>query len=125
TMNWSLGVQQKLTKDTLLDVAYVGSSGANLATQLDVNQLQPGTSQAHPGVNVNALRPYQGYGDIYQYVTGANFIYNSMQVQLRKQMAGGGLFNVAYTWSKARTDASAYNYQPMNSYNLRGDWGPA
>jgi len=125
TLNWSLGVQQKLSKDMMLDVAYVGSSAANLSYQDDINQLQPGTLQAHPGVNVNALRPYPGYADIYQYVTGANFIYNSMQVQFKKQMAGGGLFNVAYTWSKARTDASAYNYQPMNSFNLRGDWGPS
>jgi len=124
-LNWSLGVQQKLGRDTMLDVAYVGSSAANLAYQNDINQLQPGTLQAHPGVNVNALRPYPGYADIYQFVTGANFIYNSMQVQVKKQMAGGGLLNVAYTWSKARTDANAYNYQPMNSYNLRGDWGPS
>jgi hypothetical protein len=123
TLNWSLGVQQKLTKDTMLDVAYVGSSAANLSFQEDINQLQPGTLQAHPGVNVNALRPYPGYADIYQYITGGNFIYNSLQVQLKKQMAGGGLFNVAYTWSSARTDDQSYNYQPMNSYNLRQDWG--
>jgi hypothetical protein len=123
TLNWSLGIQQKLSKDMMLDVAYVGSSAANLSYQDDINQLQPGTLQANPGVNVNALRPYPGYADIYQYVTGANFIYNSMQVQFKKQMAGGGLFNMAYTWSKARTDANSYNYQPMNSYNLRGDWG--
>lgn len=125
TINWSLGVQHKLTKDTLLDVAYIGSSAANLSAQEDINQLQPGTTQAHPGVNVNALRPYPGYADIYEYVTGANFIYNSMQVQFKKQFTGGGLFNVAYTWSSARTDANSYNYQPMNSYCLRCDWGPS
>ena len=125
TMNWSLGIQQKIGKDALLDVRYVGSSAANLAYQDDINQLLPGTLQAHPGVNVNALRPYLGYGDIYEYNTGANFIYNSLQVQFRKQFTHGGLVNVAYTWSKARTDANAYNYQPENSYDLRADWGPA
>jgi len=125
TLNWSLGVQQKLSKDLMLDVAYVGSSAASLAYQQDINQLRPGTVQAHPGINVNALRPYIGYADIYQYMTGANFIYDSMQVQLKKQMVGGGLLNLAYTWARARTDANAYNYQPMNSFNLRGDWGPS
>ena len=124
-LNWSMGVQQKLTKDTMLDVAYVGSSAANLSYQDDINQLLPGTLTSHPGINVNALRPYPGYADIYEYNTGANFIYNSLQVQLKKNFHGGGLFNVAYTWSKGRTDANAYNYQPMNSYNLRGDWGPS
>ncbi len=125
TMNWSLGVEQKLGSNTLLSVMYVGSSAANLAYQDDINQLLPGTLQANPGVNVNALRPYPGYADIYEYNTGANFIYNSLQVQLRKQFTQGGLLDVAYTWSSARTDANAYNYQPENSYNLRGDWGPA
>jgi hypothetical protein len=125
TLNWSLGVQQKLTKSAMLDVAYVGSSAANLSYQQDLNQLRVGTLQANPGANANALRPYLGYANIYEYMTGANFIYNSLQVQFKKQFQGGGLFNVAYTWSKARTDANGYNYQPMDSYNLRGDWGPS
>lgn len=125
TLNWSLGIQQKLTRDAMLDVAYVGSSAANLSYQDDINQLLPGTLTSHPGINVNALRPYPGYADIYEYNTGANFIYNSLQVQLRENLHAGGLVNVAYTWSKARTDANSYNYQPMNSYNLRGDWGPS
>jgi hypothetical protein len=124
-LNWSLGIQRKLGANLMLDVAYVGSSAANLSYQQDINQLPAGTLQAHPGVNVNALRPYLGYADIYEYMTGANFIYNSLQVQLRKQFAHGGLFNVAYTWSKGRTDAPSYNYQPMDSYNLRRDWGPS
>jgi hypothetical protein len=123
--SWSLGVQHKLSSNTTLEVSYVGSSASNLSYQDDINQLQPGTLTSHPGVNVNALRPYLGYADIYEYNTGANFIYNSMQVQLRKQFKQGGLVNVAYTWSKGRTDANAYNYQPENSYNLRGDWGPS
>jgi hypothetical protein len=125
TLNWSFGVQQKLSKSLMLDLAYVGSSAASLCYQQDINQLKPGTIQANPGINVNAMRPYRGYADIYQYMTGANFIYNSLQAQLKKQMAGGGLFSVAYTWSKSRTDANAYNYQPMDSFNLRGDWGPS
>jgi hypothetical protein len=125
TMNWSLGVQHKLSTDMTLEVTYVGSSAANLSYQDDINQLLPGTLTSHPGVNTNALRPYPGYADIFEFNTGANFIYNSMQAQLRKQFTSGGLVNVAYTWSKARTDANTYNYQPENSYNLRGDWGPS
>jgi hypothetical protein len=125
TLNWSLGIQHKLGKDMTLDVAYVGSSAASLTYQDDINQLQPGTIQANPTTNVNALRPYLGYADIYEYNSGANFIYNSLQVQFKKQFKAGGLFNTSYTWASARTDANAYNYQPQNSYNLRGDWGPS
>ena len=124
-LNWSLGVQHKLAHEMMIDAAYVGSSAANLSYQDDINQLPVGTLTSHPGVNANALRPYPGYADIYEYDTGANFIYNSLQVQFKKQFAKGGLFNIAYTFSHARTDANSYSYQPMDSYNLRGDWGPS
>lgn len=78
-MNWSLGVQHKITADTSLDVAYVGSSAASLSRTINVNQLPVGSLQKNPGVNTNALRPYPGWADIQEYVTGSNFIYNSLQ----------------------------------------------
>jgi hypothetical protein len=125
TMNWSLGIQHKLDSLTTLDVAYVGASSANLSRVLNINQLRAGTLQRNPGVNTNALRPYPGFANISEYVTGANSIYNSMQVSAKRQMRGGGLLNLAYTWSRAITDASAYNEQPMDSYNARLDRGLA
>jgi hypothetical protein len=125
TLNWSLGLQHKLDSVTTLDVAYVGSSAANLSRTLNLNQLKNGTTQANPGVNSNALRPYKGYAAINWYVTGANFMYNSLQTQVKRQTKGGGLFNVAYTWSRVVTDASAYNETPMDSYNAKLDRGLA
>lgn len=124
-MNWSFGVQQKLTADTTLDVAYVGSSAANLSRTININQLPLGTLQKNPGVNTNALRPYLGWADIQEFVTGSNSIYNSLQFQARRQLRGGGLLNLAYTWSKAITDASAYNESPMDSYNFKRERGLA
>lgn len=124
-LNWSLGVQHKLDSVTTLDVAYVGSSAANLSRTLNYNQLPAGTLQKNPGVNTNALRPYRGYANINMYITGSNFIYNSMQVQVKRQMKSGALFNVSYTWSRALTDASAYNEQPMDSYSFKTERGLA
>lgn len=124
-MNWSLGVQQKLTANTTLDVAYVGSSAANLSRTININQLPVGTLQRNPGVNANALRPYPGWADIQEYVTGSNFNYNSLQIQARRQMQSGGLLQLAYTWSKTITDASGYNEAPMNSYDFKRERGLA
>ena len=123
--NFSLGVQHKLSSDTLLDVAYVGSSGWNQYRQVNLNQLRPGTLQRNPGVNANALRPYLGYADITQYITGSNFAYHSLQVQLRKQFRGAGIISGAYTWSKATTDASDYAELPQDSHNFKNDHGLA
>jgi hypothetical protein len=124
-MNWSFGVQHKVDSITTLDVAYVGSSAANLSRTVNYNQLRAGTLQRNPGVNTNALRPYPGYANINMYITGSNSIYNSMQVQVKRQMRNSGLLNVAYTWSRVITDASAYNENPMDSYNFKAERGLA
>jgi hypothetical protein len=123
THNYSLGIQHKLTRDTLLDVAYVGSAAWHLYRQVNLNQLREGTMLRQPGINRDALRPYLGYADINHLITGSNFNYNSLQMQLRKQMTGGGLLSGAYTWSKAITDASAYSETAQDSYNFKRDRG--
>ncbi len=130
TLTWSLGVQQRLGTNMSLSVSYVGSSAANLSYIQNINQLPVGVGKKSfvPGsttvlANTNSVRPYPGYGNIQQYMTGANFIYNSMQTQFRKQFKKAGSFNTSFTWSKGRTDANAFNYQPRSSYNLRDDWG--
>jgi hypothetical protein len=130
TLSWSIGVQQKLAGNSMVTLTYVGSSAANLAFIYDPNQPRLGTTNVTlPGsstlVNPNTLRPYLGYGNIQEYTTGANYIYNSLQTQYRKQMQHAGIVTVAFTWSKARTDSNAYNYQPEDSYDLRNDWGPS
>lgn len=123
TQNYSFSVQHKLSADTLIDVAYVGSSGWNLFRSVNLNQLRAGTIQANPGINTNALRPYRGYANITQYVTGSNFNYNSLQLQIRKQFKGGGLVNLAYTLGKSISDASSWSEGPMDSYNFKNERG--
>lgn len=132
TMTYSLGVQRKLGARSMVTVSYVGSTAANLSYVENINQLPVGTGTSHyvPGstttlANTNSLRPYLGYGNIQQFVTGANFVYNSLQAQYRKQFPGAGVINIAFTWAKGRTNASAFNTQPMDSYDRRRDWGPS
>lgn len=45
---WSLSIERELFKDTLATFAYVGSRGTHLATELQLNQLQPVASAANP-----------------------------------------------------------------------------
>ncbi len=130
TLTYSLGLQHKLGHNILLTATYVGSTAANLSYQDDINQLPVGYGTSHyvPGstttlANTNSLRPYSGYGNIYEFNTGANFVYNSLQTQFRKQFSGAGIISLGFTLSKGRTDANAYNYQPEDSYHLRNDWG--
>ena len=61
---WSVGVQREIPMNFIMDVTYVGRRGLYLQRELDINQALPGTTQANPGVNIAALRPYKGYGTI-------------------------------------------------------------
>ena len=53
-------MDRQLPWQHIAQVSYVGRSASNLERARNINQLQPGTIQANPGVNANALRPYQG-----------------------------------------------------------------
>jgi hypothetical protein len=124
-LNFTLGVEETIWGNSVVGLSYVGSTQADLTYLKNINQLQPGATLANPTTAVNALRPYLGYGDIRQLVNGGNSNYNSLQAQLRKPFQNGGIATLAYTWSKGLTDSQQYNYEPMNSYNLRADYGPA
>ncbi len=123
--NYSVGIQQRLSANSVLDINYVGSRSANLTWIKNLNQGQAGTEQANPGISRNALRPYLGYAEILQYTNGAHANYNSLQAHIRSQFNNGSTLNLSYTWSKSMTEGSAFNYSPQDSFNLHGDYGPA
>jgi hypothetical protein len=121
---YNLGIQQRLGRDTLLDVSYVGSSSRRQYQGTLPNQLRAGAMLRVPeGADPNSVRPYPGLANITQLSTGANSNYNSLQVQLRKQMLTGGMFGIAYTWSRNITNATDYNSLPQDTYNLGAERG--
>lgn len=123
--NYSIGVQRKLFNNTSVELNYVGSRSTNLTYRRNLNQGAAGTEQANPGVKINALRPYKGYAEIYQYSNGEHLNYNSLQSRLQTRFEKGGLVTLSYTWSKALTDGSTFDYQPQDSTNIHADYGPA
>jgi hypothetical protein len=123
--NWSLGVQRKLSANTVAEATYVGTRGFDQTLDVDLNQLPVGALPANPGVNANALRPYPGYAFIQQYATDASFHYNSLQTLLRMNLRGGNMVQLAYTYSKAITTATDWNSLPVDSYNPGMDEGLA
>jgi hypothetical protein len=47
------------------------------------------------------LRPYPGYGDVYEREWGSNSSYHSLQVSGNRRFANGLQFGASWTWSKA------------------------
>jgi hypothetical protein len=106
-----------------LQVSYVGRSASNLERARNINQLQPGTVQANPGVNPNALRPYLGFASITLYETTGRSRYNAMQLQVQRRAARGFGYSVAYTWSRTMDDGSSRTDLLPNAYDDSGYYG--
>ena len=101
TWQWNLNVQQQLDDSTVLAVGYVGTRGINLASIANYNAPEAsfingiltaptGGTRRNPGVEVMDATGTQG-----------DSWYNGMTVDLRRRMAAGLQFQLAYTWSKS------------------------
>src|SRR5260370_8875616 len=119
-MSWSVGSQRKRAHEMRLTVTYVGSSAANLSYQQDINQLPLGLGKTSfvPGTttlaNTNYLPPYKGYSNIYQFNTGANYIYNSLHTQFQKRFGRAGSLCTPFTCATGKTDPNSNNSSPPN-----------
>jgi hypothetical protein len=121
-MSYNLGVQQEAPGKMILDIGYVGNLGRHLNRTININQLPVGTRLNPPAsnINVNALRPYPGYGSISMRDQGDNSSYNSLQITASRRMQSGLSLTGNYTFSRALDTSSG---GPQDSYNARPDYG--
>jgi len=121
--NWSVSLQRQLPWSIAADLSYVGRMGLHLQRERNLNQLQPGTIQANPGVNVAALRPYLGFGAIRLSENSGRSIYHGLQVNLERRFTSGLGFGVAYTYSRLRDNGADKRNILFNAYDDSGYWG--
>ena len=114
---WSVGVQRQLPWKIVLDVNYVGRRGCFLQRERNVNQLQAGTMQANPGVNIAALRPYKGYGALRVSENTGSSEYNSLQISGERRYSNGFKLAVAYTYGKSFDNGSDKRNVLWNTYD--------
>lgn len=125
TYNWNLGFQKKMPFNSILDVNYVSTQGRALLRRPDINQVSPATRNANLAVNINSLRPYQGYTNIRLYESGASSSYHGLQAGWSRRYSKNLTFSTAYTWSKVLTDASGDTSEPENTFDYRRERGRA
>jgi hypothetical protein len=123
--NWNVAVQRELPLKSTFTAAYVGGRGIHNWRVYDINQPTVGAQQAHPGVNVNALRPYQGFAAIQQEQSDGRSRYNSLQLSWQRTSATNVSFGVSYTLSKSSDDSSNYRDILPDTYNTSNLYGPS
>lgn len=125
-MDYNISVQREILPSTVVEVGYVGTKGTHLLGDVEINQPTVAARLANPGTDVNAIRPFPGFGAI----TDRNPIYtsnyNSLQVSLNRRFNRGLTVQLGYTWSRLLTtspqDRSLATY---NTYDLKQSYGPS
>jgi hypothetical protein len=119
-MQRNFSIQQQLTSDTVLTVAYVGTDGEHLTIYPNINQPVPG-----PGAAA-ARRLYPLFASITEVSHGESSSYNGLQVIGERRFNHGLAFNAAYTWGHSldvtSTTAAGAVQNPLC---LRCDRGPS
>jgi len=93
---WNFSVQRQVMTNTMVQLAYVGSHGFNLAFPTDLNQVP--LALAHPG-DVTAVRPYPNFQNINGSTNNAISNYNSFQASVTQRMTRGLSMSFNYVWS--------------------------
>jgi hypothetical protein len=118
---YNVSLQTELSRELLLEVAYVGTRGRNLFRNVRINQARL-ASPAQPIINAvtgqvittntptNALlrAPYQGVdiAGFQQFQNSANSAYNSLQISLTRRLSQGLQLLASYTYAKSLDNAS-------------------
>jgi predicted heme/steroid binding protein len=122
---WNGTVERELFWNSQLTIGYVGRRGLHLQREADINQPTTAVIAANPGVNINALRPFKGYGSIRETDNVASSTYNSLQVSWNRRFSTGFQFGVSYTLSKSMDNGSNQRDVVPDTYDTSMLWGPS
>ena len=116
--NYFLSVQREVSKNILLDVAYVGNHGLKLQGFLNANQKNPAQ---------NFARPYTNWpSDITTALNEFYSNYNALQVRYEQRMVGGLTLLNSFSWAHSLDNASASlegnTPSPQDGNNIRADY---
>jgi Carboxypeptidase regulatory-like domain/TonB dependent receptor/TonB-dependent Receptor Plug Domain len=132
----SVGAEYLLATNLTLRADYLFVHGVKLARTLNVNLLPPVvlTLANAPSLGVPNPTPQQigrqvflpvrsnpQFGDIYQLQNSASSTYNGVSLTLNRRMSDELAFSASYTLSKTFDDASDFDDQPQNHFNLAAE----
>ena len=128
---YSLNLQSQLTRNTMLEIGFIGTRGTHLLRDRDLNQAQsantasPVRGVANNGFDTVPLRvPIEGFG-AYPGITefeseGANW-YNALEANLTHRLSHGLQIQLSYTFSKDLATDLSTTTGPNGGNGLVGD----
>jgi hypothetical protein len=124
--NFNLNTEYQLSRNTIVQLGYVGSVSRHLFNLRDINQAAPNAT----GSTSQSSRPYYAkfptFAAINQYESSAGSSYNSFQAMVRTSGYHGLTAQGSYTYGHALDNVSGTRgFAPQNSLNLAAEYGNA
>jgi hypothetical protein len=126
--SWFISLQREFGPSMLLDVAYVGNKGDQLAMIANYNQAAP--NSAAGTLSLQSRRPIADYSDITYVFNGGRSRYDALQMKYEWRMGGAVTVLSSLTLSQAK-DNGAQSLEnnngnfpgPQDFYNLEAEYG--
>ena len=99
---WNVTIERDLGSNIALQVSYNGNHGANLETQINLNQL-PVNTIGYQAASV--YTPYPLWGEVEQMTNGGRSNYNAFSATVQKRLNNGLQFQSNYSFTRDLTDA--------------------
>lgn len=116
TIQYGLGIEQKILKQATLVLAYEGAEGFDLFRSLDINAPPPPLYTAPPNPNYGIYREIQSVG---------RQMRSAFEVTFRGNVSRHFTGMAQYVLSQTYNDTGGINYFPSNNYDFSGEWGLA
>lgn len=132
------GVEHLLTRDVTLRGDYLFTRGVHLPRTLNINLLPPVVLTAANAASLGFAAPIPQqlgrlvfgpgrvdprFDAVYQLEDSASSTYNGLTVALNKRMSDEFELLASYTFSKTTDDASDFDEQPQNPFDLKAERG--
>ena len=118
TLQGAVSVERQVTKSATVSLTYLNSRGFDQF--LTINAAAP-----YPGTYCYPNCPQITGGNIYRYVSEANFAQNQLIVNSNIRVGSKVQLFTYYTLNYANSDTSGVSSFPTNSYNISQDYGRA
>lgn len=127
TLQSAISVEKQVTKSATVAVTYLNSRGFDQFLTINAGAPYPGTPCANPSILVPTNLPPCApvTGNIYRYVSEANFKQNQLIVNSNIRFRSVLQLFTYYTLNYANGDTSGVSSFPSNSYDISQDWGRA
>ncbi len=110
----SLSMEHLIARDLTASASYLFVRGVKLPRTRNINLVMPG-----PVFGLGRADPR--FDNIYQLENSASSTYNGVSFSVNRRMSNELEFSGSYTLSKTFDDASDFDEQPQNPFNLRSE----